>query len=415
MIKPIIGTLLCSVLVACSTHYTATTEAAGQSTPYAPAMNSAQRVFAEQDGMVVIEAEHFSAQALADVRRWTVFDADTPVSHGLNDADLPHPVDASNGAYIEILPDTRTNHDEVLISGENFSAQPGVMGVLSYPIQFSQTGRYYLWGRAFSTGSEDNGVHFGIDGSWPESSQRLQLCEGKNSWTWSSQQRRPDNHCGTPSTLWIDIDQPGLHHLMVSMREDGFELDKIILALDPGFIPAGISLGETLYQPKALPPKTAYKQVLEYRKILGAAELFEPDPQHAFALYHDKNRDVMAVNAVKPDARDKFFRWNFTVPTPEKGNNRKRSVTYANAQLVTLAEIDGESKYRVWLNNQLLAEVQNPETNTDYQEIYFPLGELTLAPGDVLSVESMAVTNGKIPENGGTAFARGRWRGLVLN
>ncbi|MBU3020414.1 hypothetical protein [Aestuariibacter sp. A3R04] len=53
-------------------------------------------------------------------------------------------------------------------------------------------------------------------------------------------------------------------------------------------------------------------------------------------------------------------------------------------------------------------------TTTDYQENYFHLGPLTLKPGDIIAVLSKAVTNGKIPEKGGTAYSRGRWRGLVL-
>ena len=81
---------------------------------------------------------------------------------------------------------------------------------------------------------------------------------------------------------------------------------------------------------------------------------------------------------------------------------------------MTLGEVDGESSYRVFLNNELIAQVTNKETSIDYQENYFQLGPLTLKPDDILRVEAKAVTNGKIPENGGTAFARGRWRGIIL-
>ena len=71
------------------------------------------------------------------------------------------------------------------------SSEPGRIAILTYPVQFDEIGRYYIWARAFSTGTEDNGAHFGLDGVWQESSQRLQFCEGKN---WSI----PDAKAGLP-------------------------------------------------------------------------------------------------------------------------------------------------------------------------------------------------------------------------
>ena len=368
--------------------------------------------FEEKNGMVVIEAEHFAAQVKADIRRWYRFDKSSAVKHGLQDTDLPHPEGASGAAYIEVLPDTRTNHSEELQHGVNFSASPGMLGILSYPVYFNQAGRYYIWARAYSTGSEDNGLHFGINGLWPASAQRLQLCTGKNQWTWSSAQRSAANHCGSPLSLWIDIAQPGQHLLSVSMREDGFELDKIILTNNPDFTPLGIGPSETVYNAEPMPLKARYTDIYEYDFILNSADLFVANNASQHAIYHDKARDVLAINAVKTEVRDSFFRASYVVDTKIMKGIDKRH--YNNATLVTLAEIDGESRYRVLLNDRLLGEFQNPATARDYQEVYFPLDDFRLRSGDVLSVEIMAVTNGKIPENGGTAYARGRWRGIVL-
>ena len=101
---------------------------------------------------------------------------------------------------------------------------------------------------------------------------------------------------------------------------------------------------------------------------------------------------------------------------PEKmwGKKAIASQSFKNVILVTLGEIDGESSYRVLLNGNEIGSFTNNETTTDYQENYFNLGSLTLKPGDIITVQAKAVTNGKIPENGGTAYARGRWRGLVF-
>jgi hypothetical protein len=202
--------------------------------------------FAESGGLVTVEAEHFSVQTETETRKWYITSAaQTPEISP--DGDESHADSASGGAYIEILPDTRQNHSMKLINGENFSNQPGKLAVLVYPVHFNTTGRYYVWVRAYSTGSEDNGLHVGLDGKWPESGQRLQWCEGKNSWRWESKQRTNEQHCGEPYKIYLDIENPGLHTVEFSMREDGFEFDKWLMTKDRGFTrPAGLGPSENL-------------------------------------------------------------------------------------------------------------------------------------------------------------------------
>ncbi|MDQ8180620.1 hypothetical protein [Pelagicoccus sp. SDUM812005] len=369
-----------------------------------PAVSFSQG-YLEKDGLISIEAEDFASQTQADLRRWFRFDASTP-PHSYADADDVHVEGASGGAYIEILPDTRTNHDEPLIKGVNFSPEPGQMCVLTYPIWVDQPGRYYIWGRAFSTGPEDNGAHFGLDGAWPESSRRLQFCQGKEQWTWSSAQRRPENHCGTPLTLWVDIAEAGQHTLMLSMREDGIELDKIVLSRDESFRPEGVGPEATRYEPAPLPERTRFVDIKNYRYLWHATEDFEIDSSAAVPYYLHQQKGALAIDATKLEYRNKFAR-------ASKVFSRKKAQT-VDLALVTLAETDGESEYRVLINDKLIGSFKNPETSEDYKEVTFTIPQVTLNPGDVVSVESNAVTNGKIPEGDGTAFARGRWIGLAL-
>ena len=187
----------------------------------------------ETDGLVVMEAEDFERQEKDDIRRWHITTAEKTRDDS-PDADPNHSAGASGGAYIEILPDTRTNHDEKLIKGENFSNEPGVMAVVSYKIRFQSTGRYYVWARIYSTGTEDNGVHVGLNGEWPESGQRMQWTE-KNRWVWGSKQRTEEVHTGVPGMIYLDIEEPGEHTIQFSMREDGFEMDQFLLTTDPDF------------------------------------------------------------------------------------------------------------------------------------------------------------------------------------
>ena len=188
-------------------------------------------VFEERNGLVAVEAERFSRQARTEKRRWYVTTAE--VVPGVQpDGDESHATSASGKAYVEVLPDTRRTHGDKLIGGENFVNEPGQMAVLSYPVHFNTPGRYYVWVRAYSTGSEDNGLHVGLNGAWPESGQRLQWCEGKNSWRWESKQRTEKQHCGEPYKIYLDIEKPGLHVVSFSMREDGFEFDKWLMTTD---------------------------------------------------------------------------------------------------------------------------------------------------------------------------------------
>ena len=147
---------------------------------------------------------------------------------------------------MEILPDTRKNHDEQLIRGENFSNVPGKLAILDYKIYFNTPGKYYVWVRAFSTGSEDNGIHVGLNGEWVESGQRMQWCEGKNEWTWASKQRTKEDHCGVEQQIYLEIPDKGWHTVSFSMREDGFEFDKFILSQEYE-MPEGVGVAEMLH------------------------------------------------------------------------------------------------------------------------------------------------------------------------
>ncbi|MEM9144491.1 MAG: hypothetical protein AAGA86_15995, partial [Bacteroidota bacterium] len=179
----------------------------------------------EKNGELLVEAEDFYRQSKTDIRKWYVISPGFQTDLKENDAHL-HTKDAGKGTYIEILPDSRTNHDDPLRPGVNFSNAPGKLAVVHYKVKINNPGRYYIWVRAHSVNSEDNGVHVGLNGEWPASGQRMQWCEGKHSWYWDSRQRTDAVHCGEPGLIYLDIDTPGEHEVLFSMREDGFEMDQ---------------------------------------------------------------------------------------------------------------------------------------------------------------------------------------------
>ena len=196
---------------------------------------------------IAIEAEDFTEQTKASKRRWHILEKGGRLP-GWQGAGKPTTwvrsahsasASASGRTFLRLLPDTRRTHADKLIRGENFSPQPGKLAVLSYPVHFPAAGRYYVWVRAYSTGTEDNGLHVGLDGAWPESGRRMQWCEGKHRWTWNCAQRTPEQHCGVPLQIWLDVDEPGKHTVRFSMREDGFAFDKFLLTTDREYRPTG--------------------------------------------------------------------------------------------------------------------------------------------------------------------------------
>ncbi len=230
-------------------------------------IEATQLVFAEQGGLVAFEAEHFAKQEHNTVRAWHRF---TPTQRPkiAPDTDGTHVIGASGGAYLEILPDTRWSHGEKYLPGENFSAEPGKMAVLTYRVHFTTPGRYHVWARVYSTGPEDNGLHFGLDGQWPESGRQWQTIK-KKTWSWDSRQRTEQVHVGVLGQLFLDVLTVGEHTIQVSMREDGFELDKILLTTDAkytpqdhgpdsrvvkGSLPLPFPLGENYFEAPALTP-----------------------------------------------------------------------------------------------------------------------------------------------------------------
>jgi len=159
--------------------------------------------------VILVEAEDFSSKGSG----WTIMN-----THG-----------GGSGSYLELLPDTRVTHSDPLIPGQNFWDTPGTGPKITYDVDFPSAGQYRVEVSAYSTGSEDNGIHVGINGNWPASGARMQWCTGKNSWTWSSAQRTASNHCGTANSISINVPSVGKHQVMFSAREDGFEMDQFRL------------------------------------------------------------------------------------------------------------------------------------------------------------------------------------------
>jgi len=86
--------------------------------------------------------------------------------------------------------------------------------------------------------------------------------------------------------------------------------------------------------------------------------------------------------------------------------------------ITTMTEEDGESTYRLLINGVQKASYTNPvifdppDSPLDLQPHRHTWKGIAIPAGATIAVESNADTNGEIPEDGGTAWARGRWSQL---
>lgn len=354
-------------------------------------------VFEEVDGLVAVEAEHYSTQKKTDKRMWYLCDSNTAPK----DNEGNFSATASGNAYMEILPDTRRSHADLLVHGDNFSNIPGAMAIIEYQVYFNNPGRYYVWVSCWSAGPEDNGVHTGINGTWPSSGQRLQWCEGKNSWRWESAQRTDEVHCGVPGLIYLDVPSEGIHTIAFSMREDGFRFDKWIMTKDPDFQrPADAGPPERIFTGKAKTPSATGSYYFK------AVEDFEDITSGIVPYYKDEARKALAINAAKEQDRDKFA----SASTTFYGNQN-----FYDIKLTALAEFDGECTYRVLVNDNVVGTFTNTSVHKDddYKPIKAVFRNVRLSANDKITVESDSHTNGLIPEGEGTAWARGRWTELA--
>ena len=348
-----------------------------------------QHFFEEKEGTVAVEAEFYFKQQNSDNRQWYRFNKhESPTTKKEN-----HSVGASNNGYIQLLPDTRVTHDDTLVKGENFSNKAGVLASVTYRIKINTPGRYYVWARAYSSGSEDNSVHVGLNGAWPKNGLRMQWCEGKNQWTWASKQRTKEEHCGLPHEIYLDIPTAGYHEITFSMREDGFAMDKFLLTTAKNFVPSEKGPPAKIKWPEPSYYETISTSVIQ-NKTLPVADF----PIENSGFYKDAGGRWFAIHPNKHKEATSTTDFNF------------KSDVY-DVVFVGVGENDGQSEFTVLINNEPLGTF-SPKLS---QKLFFEgnsansvWNNISLNTGDKITVKA------KIGSKDGKEWARARWSGLIF-
>jgi len=187
----------------------------------------------------------------------------------------------------------------------------------------------------------------------------------------------------------------GLNEVYVGGRSPGFGIDRI----------AVYSADSVEARARALDSKTP---AAPPSYVLQALRDFTAVAEGSFVPYYrdmrgtDDSRHALAIDAKQHKGMFAAARATFD------GIAGNYDLT-----LATLTENDGESTYRLRIGGRLLGDFQNP-ARTDGSPASHAWKRVELKPGDTIQVESNTHSNGKIPEAGAFAWARGRWTMLSL-
>ena len=175
--------------------------------------------FIESAGMVVMEAEHFHDNIARGSDSW--------VSASSN-------AGASAGSYMIALPDDGTQIDTAV---ETSSPE------LSFDVDFSTTGDYFIWGRVWAENNRANAAYAGVDGAVAPNANGINVSTF-GAWVWAPVQKGS-------AAVGVNVGTPGVHTVHVWMRKDGFAIDKLVLTTDAGFTPTGEGPPESPQGPAA--------------------------------------------------------------------------------------------------------------------------------------------------------------------
>lgn len=273
---------------------------------------------------------------------------------------------------------------------------------LTYRFMVTRAGDYKLMARALEApletgqGDKANDCYLRLVGvpNYQGEFTKFVLLGSSYEWTWNVKLESAHHYFESPL---YPLNQ-GVYQIQVAGRSKNFFLDRIVLyRVDSGEAYQDLSLESTGFvEPKAGPG--------DY--LLTAVDDFQPVVQEGLGVvYVDRQRKAMAVNAANVDLR-KVFSAAGVEFTGKSGSY--------DLQLKTLTEIDGESTYRVFVNDQRVGTYTNPGSAIDYSPSWYTWQGVTINRGDIIRVESKPATNGKIPEGDGTAWSRGRWVSVLL-
>lgn len=167
---------------------------------------TATGAFLEENGLLVIEAEHFEENVTRNGQTWT--------------ESTTHAGFEGSGA-MAALPDNGN------IYATDYSNSSPYMNFLA---DFTTTGTYHVWVRIRAV-SSGNTLHVGLNETEVSTAEAIESFNFSD-WEWIRTLKSGGNAS-------MSIGSAGEHNITVWMREDGIHFDRILLTTDGGFVPTG--------------------------------------------------------------------------------------------------------------------------------------------------------------------------------
>jgi predicted TIM-barrel fold metal-dependent hydrolase len=167
-----------------------------------------EKVFQESDGLVVMEAENFWRKTDRQGRNWSFANSQSGFS---------------GQGYLECGPDNGAS-----VEINKFKTEGAE---LEYKVWIATPGTYIVFIRGNAPNVSGNTVHVGLDGEEVRLADRIgEFPVG--AWSWVNETREKNNETGNldRNLAVLNIVEPGTHIINVWMAEDGFKLDKMLLA-----------------------------------------------------------------------------------------------------------------------------------------------------------------------------------------
>ncbi|MEM8890154.1 MAG: PKD domain-containing protein, partial [Bacteroidota bacterium] len=251
--------------------------------------------FAEVNGQVVIEAEDFSrvnpGSGNAAGTSWTV------VSE----------TNASGGSAVEAGPNTG------LWTGLNLNGPR-----LDFDIEFSETGIYYIYIRSQGPSGNDDSYHVGLNGSGISNLSAYGM-GGSGPWSWQS-------IANDDEVMQLNIQSVGKQTFNVWVREDGVQIDKIVLKKASGN-PSGQGPAASQQSPCGGNANQAPISSFTATPSTGAAPL---------------QVSVDAGSSSDPDGSIASYSWDFGDGTQATGQTASHTYTSVGIYTLSLTVTDNQ-------------------------------------------------------------------------
>lgn len=181
-------------------------------------------------------------------------------------------------------------------------------------------------------------------------------------------------------------------------------MKKLLIPLLVASIPACVALEQA--EKISLPTKSVSANTL----VLDAIDDFTHLDAGDVPYYKDTRNNSLAIDARVLEYRNLFAKASSTF----NGNTGTYDIAFTY-----VTEEDGEPLFRLYRNEIMVGVYRGEDIDLNKAKDLKPSTHfwkgIALTQGDTISIESSAHTNGKIPEHGGTAWARGRWQKLEFS